>query len=89
MKLKLLRKGVLTLNILLLLFSASFLSGQTPTITTTGKISDENDNGVNGVTVQVKGTANRTANRTATGADGFFTLRGLSGKERLVISSVG
>jgi TonB-linked SusC/RagA family outer membrane protein len=51
----------------------------------TGKITDEKGSGVPGATIQVKGTGKRTVAKE----DGSFSIPVISGKETLVISSVG
>ncbi|MBO9203784.1 MULTISPECIES: SusC/RagA family TonB-linked outer membrane protein [Niastella] len=72
---------------LLLLFSFFQVRSQNSagSILITGKITDESGNGVPGATVQVKGTDKRTLAKD----DGAFSIPVTTGKETLVITSVG
>ncbi|MBC6607648.1 TonB-dependent receptor [Hymenobacter sp. BT188] len=65
-------------------YLASSLTVQTPDVTISGRITDENGEGLPGVNVVVKGTTNGTQ----TGADGSFTLTAPD-NGTLVISYVG
>ena len=62
------------------------LSAQTQTAkkTVTGKVTDENSKPLEGATVSVKGTSDRTSTK----ADGSFTIQAVD-KATLVVSSVG
>jgi TonB-dependent SusC/RagA subfamily outer membrane receptor len=77
-----LSKGVYLLAFLLLL---SFLSFSQNNFKITGKVTDESGKPLQGVTVQVKGTATATA----TAEDGSFSINAPSGKSTLVFTSVG
>src|SRR5688572_6319314 len=57
----------------------------TGSIIITGKITDETGSSVPGATVQVKGTDKRTSAKE----DGSFSISVATGKETLIISSVG
>jgi hypothetical protein len=85
MKEKLLRalgKGIVPLG-LFLLFASLPASAQDRTVT--GKVTDENDQGLPGVSVTVKGTTRGTnAN-----SEGNFTLPGVKDSDILVFSSIG
>jgi len=79
----LLTKRFALFPLLLFLFIPCMVKAQGSTVS--GKITDENGIGVPGVTVQVKGTTKTTT----TSADGVFKLSDLTGKETLLITSVG
>ncbi len=84
MKLKtLLKKSVVTL-FLLSIFHSYQLAAQN-SLTVNGKITDDEGNGMPGVTVQVKGGNNKVVSA----ADGSFRLTNLTGKETLVFTYVG
>src|SRR5437667_12301575 len=76
-----LRRGISLL--LFLVFTTLFCFSQN-SLTVNGQITDENGKGLEGVTVAVKGTKNQTAST----ADGFYKLSGLSGKETLLFTYV-
>src|SRR5438270_2699078 len=65
-----------------LLLSSFFALAQ---ISVSGKVTDENNKPLEGVTVQVNDAATKTLTRT----DGSFQINVPSGKSRLVFSSVG
>ena len=86
MKLKLLfGKALLFFFSIAFLFCSEQIHAQNSSFTVRGKVSDETNKPLSGVTVQVKGT--RTA--TSTGADGSFEINAASGKSILVFSFVG
>jgi TonB-linked SusC/RagA family outer membrane protein len=70
---------------LLFTFFQANSQNETGNITVTGKITDEKGNAVPGATVQVKGTAKNTSAKE----DGSFSINVVTGKETLVVSSVG
>jgi TonB-linked SusC/RagA family outer membrane protein len=79
-------QGIWVLPIFLLLtFFHARSQNETGSIPVTGKITDEKGNGVPGATIQVKGTAKNTSAK----ADGSFSITVTTGKETLVVSSVG
>lgn len=61
-------------------------SQETVTKSVTGKVTDEANKPLAGVTVGVKGNSKQT---TITNTDGTFTLTGLSGQETLIFTYVG
>ncbi|THU36055.1 TonB-dependent receptor [Niastella caeni] len=80
------QKGIWLIPVLFLF--TLFQSGAqdaTSSIVITGKITDENGSAVPGVTVQIKGTENRTVAKE----DGSFSISVVTGKETLVFTSVG
>ena len=83
---KLLPKGIWLIPFFLLftLFHARSQDA-TGSIVITGKITDETGNAVPGATVQVKGTDKRTSAQ----GDGSFSITVVTGKETLIITSVG
>jgi TonB-linked SusC/RagA family outer membrane protein len=83
---KLLPKGIWLIPFFFLftLFQARSQDA-TGSIVITGKITDDGGNGVPGATVQVKGTDKRTIAKE----NGSFSIAVITGKETLVISSVG
>ncbi|OQP62786.1 SusC/RagA family TonB-linked outer membrane protein [Niastella vici] len=83
---QLLPKGVWLLPVFLL-FTAFHANSQNTTGngTVTGKITDETGTGIPGATIQVKGTDKRTIAKE----DGTFTIPVTTGRETLVITSVG
>src|SRR4051812_18676411 len=80
---QLLPKGIWLIPLLLLftVFQARSQDG----IVTKGKVTDEKNNAVPGATVQIKGT-DRT---TITKDDGSFSISVTTGKETLIVSSIG
>lgn len=80
---QLLPKGIWCIPLLLLfsVFQARSQNG----ILIKGKVSDEKGNAVPGATIQVKGTENRTVAKE----DGVFTITVITGKETLIVSSIG
>jgi TonB-linked SusC/RagA family outer membrane protein len=83
---QLLSKGIWLIPFFLLLtFFQAKSQNETATVTVTGKITDEKGNAVPGATVQVKGTARNASAKE----DGSFSINVVTGKETLVISSVG
>jgi TonB-dependent starch-binding outer membrane protein SusC len=83
---QLLPKGIWLIPFLLLFTSFNATSqNETGSITITGKITDEKGGGVPGATVQVKGTARNASAKE----DGSFSINVVTGKETLIISSVG
>src|SRR4029077_6271263 len=60
------------------------LEAQSPG-TVTGQIKDENGKGVEGVTITVKGTNNKTVSA----GDGSYRISNVGSKDMLVFSSVG
>jgi TonB-linked SusC/RagA family outer membrane protein len=83
---QLLPKGIWLIP-LFLLFTFFQTKSQEPagSILITGKITDESGNGVPGATVVVKGTDKRTLAKE----DGAFSITVVTGKETLVVTSVG
>ncbi|RDV15313.1 TonB-dependent receptor [Pontibacter diazotrophicus] len=79
----LLRSGRHMLTFLLMLFSVATVLAQSATVS--GRVTDENGDGLPGVTVLVKGTTNGTA----TGADGAYTLPVTTSDATLVFSFIG
>jgi TonB-linked SusC/RagA family outer membrane protein len=83
---QLLPKGIWLLPVFLLFSLFNVTAQNEPgSISITGKITDEKGNGVPGATVEVKGTTRSTSAKE----DGSFSLNVVTGKETLVISSVG
>lgn len=83
---QLLPKGIWLIPLFLLFaFLPTNAQNQTGGILITGKITDESGGAVPGATVQVKGTDKRSV----ANADGVFTITVTTGKETLVITSVG
>src|SRR5687767_5153059 len=83
---QLLPKGIWLIPFFLLFtFFNATAQNETGSITVTGKITDEKGNGVPGATVQAKGTARNASAKE----DGSFSINVVTGKETLVISSVG
>jgi TonB-dependent starch-binding outer membrane protein SusC len=83
---RLLPKGIWLIPVFFLFtFFNAIAQNEAGSKTITGKITDEKGNGVPGATVQVKGTARSTTAKD----DGSFSINGITGKETLVISSVG
>jgi TonB-dependent starch-binding outer membrane protein SusC len=83
---QLLPKGIWLIPLFLFLaFFQAQSQDQTGSILITGKITDESGNGVPGATIQVKGTDKRTNAKD----DGAFSIPVSTGKETLVITSVG
>lgn len=82
---QLLPKGVWVLPILLLLIVFHARSQDATGIPIIGKITDEKGAGVPGATIQVKGTDNRTIAKE----DGSFSIKVATGRETLVVTSVG
>jgi len=72
------------LTILLFLFCFPVLNAQT-TGTVTGKITDENNKALPGVTIHVKGTTNQTSSAN----DGSYSISNVKSTDVLVFSSVG
>jgi TonB-linked SusC/RagA family outer membrane protein len=70
---------------LLLTFFQARSQSETGSIPVTGKITDEKGTAVPGATVLVKGTAKSTSAKE----DGSFSINVTTGKETLVVSSVG
>lgn len=83
------RNALLRKSFSLLLFSAFFFfSSQVKaqnTLTITGKITNENGDGVPNATIRVKGANNQTISLQ----DGSYKLSGVKGNDVLVFSSVG
>ena len=81
------KKNALSKSVWLLTFllALSLLSFSQNNFKVTGKVTDESGKPMHGATVTVKGTAIATA----TGEDGSFTINAPSGRETLVITSVG
>ena len=81
------KKNALSKSVCLLTFLLVFslLSFSQNNFKVTGKVTDESGKPLQGATVTVKGTAIATA----TGEDGSFTINAPSGRETLVITSVG
>lgn len=75
---------LLPIYLLLTIFQARS-QNETGSIPITGKITDEKGVGLPGATVQVKGTAKNTSAKE----DGSFSITVMTGKETLVVSSVG
>ncbi len=84
MKLKLLLAKGLATFLLFFLFFPCLLRAQS-SITVSGKVTDVTGKALAGTTVQVQG-AGKT---TTTAADGTFKITGLTGREVLLITSVG
>jgi TonB-linked SusC/RagA family outer membrane protein len=82
---QLLPKGIWLIPLFLLFTFFQAHSQDQGGILITGKITDESGNGVPGATVQVKGTDKRTNAKD----DGAFSIPVSTGKETLVITSVG
>jgi TonB-linked SusC/RagA family outer membrane protein len=83
---QLLPKGIWLIPVFFLFtFFNATAQNETGSISVTGKITDEKDNGVPGATVLVKGAARSTTAKV----DGTFSINVVTGKETLVISSVG
>ena len=83
---KLLPKGIWLIPFFLLFtFFQARSQDATGSIVITGKITDETGIGVPGATVQVKGTDKRTIAKE----DGSFSITVITGKETLVVTSVG
>src|SRR4051812_31658518 len=83
---QLLPKGIWLIPLLFLLsFFQAQSQDQAGSILITGKITDESGNGVPGATVQVKGTDKRALAKD----DGAFSIAVSTGKETLVVTSVG
>ncbi|WP_426293157.1 SusC/RagA family TonB-linked outer membrane protein [Dyadobacter endophyticus] len=80
--LKALGKGMIPLGLILLLTS---LSASAQERTVTGKITDEKDQGLPGVSVTVKGTTKGTT----ADAEGKFSLSSLKDSDILMFSSIG
>jgi TonB-dependent starch-binding outer membrane protein SusC len=80
---QLLPKGIWLIPLLLLftVFQARSQNG----IVVRGKITDEKGNAVPGATIQVKGTDTRTIAKS----DGTFSVPVTTGKETLIVSSIG
>src|SRR5688572_28643105 len=79
-------KGIWLIPIFLLFtFFQATSQNETGNITITGKITDEKGNGVPGATVLVKGTSRSASAKE----DGSFSINVVTGKETLVVSSVG
>ncbi len=80
---QLLPKGIWLIPLLLLfsVFQAKSQNG----IVVKGKITDEKGNAVPGATIQVKGTENKTLAKD----DGSFSIPVTTGKETLIVTSVG
>src|SRR5262245_23286526 len=79
-------KGIWLIPLLLFLsFFHAQSQEQTGSILITGKITDESGKAVPGATVQVKGTNKQTLAKD----DGAFSITVTTGKETLVISSIG
>jgi TonB-linked SusC/RagA family outer membrane protein len=74
------------LLIVLSVFVSQLTFAQSSKITVTGKVSDDHNNPLSGVTVQVKGNKNVA---TTTSNEGLFTLPVDKGNETLVFSFVG
>jgi hypothetical protein len=83
---QLLPKGIWLIPAFLLFsFFNAIAQNETGSIPITGKVTDEKGNGVPGATVEVKGTTRSASAKE----DGSFSLNVVTGKETLVISSVG
>src|SRR5689334_24610323 len=83
---QLLPKGIWLIQVFLLFsFFNAIAQNETGSISITGKITDEKGNGVPGATVEVKGTTRSASAKE----DGSFSINVVTGKETLVISSVG
>lgn len=83
---QLLPKGIWLIPVFLLFsFFNAIAQNETGSISITGKVTDEKGSGVPGATVEVKGTTRSTSAKE----DGSFSLNVVTGKETLVISSVG
>ena len=78
-------KSMLLLLFFTLLLYSNFSNAQGIAQTVTGKITDENGNGLSGVTIRVKGTTTQTVSM----ADGTFKISVAAKKETLVFSYVG
>jgi len=66
------------------LFCYSTLRSQNSSHTVTGRISDENGKGIEGITITVKGTNNRAVSTE----NGSYKISNVTGKETLVFTSV-
>ena len=80
----LLRKTFSLLLFSIFFFFSSHLKAQN-TLTITGKITNDNGDGVPNATIRVKGANNQTISLQ----DGTYKLSGVNGKDVLVFSSVG
>jgi len=74
-------KGFIPL-LILFIFSFCKLNAQNGSVTVSGRVTDENDKAMPGVTVTVKGTATSTV----TGADGSYKITAAPGKAVLVFT---
>lgn len=79
-----LRRSISLLLILVSLFYSSSLKAQ-GTLTVSGKITDETDKGIPGVTIHVKGTTIQSKSLE----DGTFKIAGVKANDVLIFSSVG
>ena len=86
-KLKSLLAKVFTIFVLFLLFlsPASRLQAQNTPVTVSGKITDDNGVGLQGATIQVKGTSTSTVST----ADGSFQITAPGPRSVLIVSYVG
>ncbi len=80
----LIAKCITVLFILSTIFYSPQLNAQNSSVVT-GKVTDENGNGLPGVTVTIKGTSTSVV----TGADGIYKITTSSGKNSLVFTYVG
>jgi TonB-dependent starch-binding outer membrane protein SusC len=78
-------KGILILFFLSLTFFLPDLKAQNSSVTVTGKITDESAKGLEGVTIQVKGTTTSTVST----ADGSFRITAPGARSVLIFSYVG
>ncbi len=85
MKLNHLLVKSMLLLFLFTLFYSNQSNAQNAPSSVTGKITDENGNGLPGVTIHVKGTSTQTVSS----GDGTFKISGLTKKETLIFSYVG
>src|SRR5688572_3287854 len=80
------QKGIWLIPFFLLFtFFQAKSQNETGSIPVTGKITDEKGNGIPNATVLIKGTAKSVSAKE----DGSFSINVVTGKETLVISSVG
>jgi TonB-linked SusC/RagA family outer membrane protein len=78
-------KGIWLIPLFLLFLQLRTTAQETTGTVVTGKVTDKTNNGLRGVTVQVKGTNNRTV----TGEDGSFSIKVQTLKATLVFTSIG
>ncbi|HEY9343482.1 MAG TPA: carboxypeptidase-like regulatory domain-containing protein, partial [Hanamia sp.] len=85
MKLNSLLVKIIALFLVIFIFYTPRVNAQTSSLSVSGKVTNENSNGMPGVTVTIKGASSNTL----TGEDGSYNISVPNGKGVLVFSSVG